>query len=310
MKSYSQGRSLYGSWTKNVGSDNLLLGDQVANDDYRNLCALKDWPFLERSRTVLTVASTQFAPLPYDCDMVREISVVPNGSSIRYVPKLSPSQMHWDHLNLTTFNSDIPQWYFVLAGQIGLWPRPSQSGNTITIIQKTRVIDLSAADYVAGTIVTATNGTAAIVGSGTTWTKQMVGRYIRITMVDTANTGDGVWYEIASVTDTTNLTLVRNYGGTSIATGSAAYTIGQMPLLPENFQDMPWLYAAGMYWEKENDKRAVAFLGNHGVSGGMGRPPTGKVKDLINAYSSPGTDFILDDGGEHDIINPNLTISL
>ena len=282
----------------------------MANDDYRNLCALKDWPFLERSRTLLTVASTQFGNLPYDCDQVREISVVPNGSNIRYVPKLSPSQMHWDHLNLTTFNSDIPQWYFVLNGQLGLWPRPSSSGNTITVIQKTRVIDLGSDDYTTGTIVSIANGANAVVGSGTVWTAQMVGRYIRITMADTAGTGDSVWYEIAGVTSATAMTLVRNYGGTTIAAGSANYVIGQMPLLPEDFQDMPWLFAAGMYWSKETDKRANFFLSTHGVSGGYGRPATGKVKDLISAYSSPTTDMVLDDGGEHDIINPNLTISI
>src|ERR1035437_8336068 len=106
MKSYTAGRNLYGILTKNPSSDNLLFGDQIANDDYRAICALKDWPFLERQRTLLTVANTQFGALPYDCDMVREICVVPNGSSMKYVPKLSPSQAHWDHLNLTTFKSD------------------------------------------------------------------------------------------------------------------------------------------------------------------------------------------------------------
>jgi hypothetical protein len=310
MKSYTTGRNLYGAWTKNTATANLAFGDQMANDDYRALCALKDWPFLERSRTLSTVASTQFGVLPYDCDQVREISVVPNGSSIRYVPKLSPSQAHWDHLNLTVFNSDIPQWYFVLNGQLGLWPRPSSTGNTITVIQKTRVVDLSVADYTTGNIVSIANGAAAVVGSGTTWTSQMVGRFLRITLSDTANTGDGVWYEISAVPSATTMTLVRMYGGASIVAGSAAYTIGQMPLLPEAYQDMPWMYAAGMYWSKETDKRAGFFLSQHGESGGAGRPATGKVRELIGAYSSPTTDMVLDDGGEHDIINPNLTISI
>jgi hypothetical protein len=310
MKSYTTGRNLYGTWTKNTASANLTLGDQMANDDYRALCSLKDWPFLERSRTLSTVASTQFMNMPYDCDQVREISVVPNGSTIRYVPKLSPSQAHWDHLNLTTFNSDIPQWYFTLSGQIGLWPRPSSTGNTVTVIQKTRVIDLSATDYTTGNIVSITNGATAVVGSGTSWTNQMVGRFIRITLSDTANTGDGVWYEISAVPSATTLTLVRAYGGNTISAGSAAYTIGQMPLLPEAFHDLPWQFASGTYWAKESDKRAAFFLNAHGTSGGAGRPPTGRVRELIVSWSSPTTDMVLDDGGEHDIVNPNLTISI
>jgi len=308
MKSYTEGRNLYGSWTKNTASANLTLGDQMANDDYRTLLAMRDWPFLHRPRTISTVAATQFYNLPYDCDLVEEISVTV--SSQRYTPRKSPSREHWDRLNITPAASNIPEWYFVYNGQVGLWPTPSSGSNTITVSQKTRVIDLGVADYSTGTIVSVANGGTAVVGSGTSWTSQMVGRYIRITHVDTANTGDGLWYEIAGVTNTTNLTLVRSYGGTSIAAGSAAYSIGQMPLLPEAFHDMPWLYAAGMYWMKEDDTRSQSFLNIHGSAGESGTPPTGKVKQLIEGYGAMITDPVVDDGKPDEILNPNLTISL
>lgn len=309
MKSYTTGRNIFGVWTKNASTANLTFGDQIANDDYRAICSLKDWPFLERSRTLSTTASTQFMALPYDCDQVREISVVPNGSSTRYVPKLSPSQQHWDHLNLTTFTSDIPVWYFVLNGQIGLWPKPAQTGNVVTVIQKTRVIDLSIADITSTTVTTATNNSASLTVSGGV-TALMTGMWIRITYVPgSTNTGDGVWYEISSVSGTT-ITLVRAYGGTSIAAGTAACTISQMPLLPEAFHDLPWMQAAGDYWAKESDKRATFFFNKHGESGSAGRAATGKIRELIGAYSSPTTDMVLDDGGDRDILNPNLTITM
>ena len=284
--------------------------DEAANDDYRRVCALKDWPFLERNRTVSTTASTQFTTLPYDCDQVREISVIPTGSTTRYTPTEVASRREWDQLNLRSFTSDIPERYFIFAGQVGLWPTPASTSNTIYVTQKTRVIDLSVADYTTGTIVSIANGASAVIGSGTSWTAQMAGRWIRFTYSDTANTGDGMWYEISSVTDTTHLTLVRAYGGTSIAAGSATYTIGQMPLLPEAFHDLPWLWAAGTYWQKEDDKRAASYFDQHGSAGEGGRAPTGKVKELINAYSSESTDMVVDDGGDHSFINPNLTISL
>lgn len=309
-KSYTTGRNLYGVWTKNTDSTNLSYGDQVANDDYRHLCALMDWPFLERSRTLSTTASTQFTTLPYDCDLVREISVIPTGSTMRYTPRQVPDRTTWDELNLRTWTSDIPEFYFVFAGQVGLWPTPASTSNTIYVVQKTKVIDLSAADYTTGTITTATNGSTAIVGSGTSWTAQMTGRYIRITYSDTANTGDGLWYEIASVTDTTHLTLTRAYGGTSISAGSAAYTIGQMPLLPEAFHDLPWMWSAATYWQKESDKRADALFAAHGMIGGAGKPSTGRVAELIRGYSSPTTDMVIDHGIEREIINPNLTVNL
>lgn len=313
MKSYTTGRNLAGTWTKNTSTANLQFLDQVANDDYRHLCALKDWPFLERRRSLSTTASTQFTNLPYDCDLVREISVTPTGSTLLYTPRECTSREQWDTLNLSSaYRADIPEWYFVFAGQIGLWPIPNSTGNTIYVAQKTRVIDLSIADYTTGNIATATNGSAAIVGSGTSWTAQMAGRYIRVTYSDTANTGDGLWYEIASVTDTTHLTLVRNYGGTSISAGSAAYTIGQMPLLPEAFHDLPWMWAAGDYWQKEadNDGRAKFYIEQHGMPPVGNQPATGRVKDLITAYSSPTTGMVLDYGIEKEQPNPNLLISL
>lgn len=307
-KSYTIGRNLYGTLTKNSSSTNLTLGDQIANDDYRAICAAKDWPFLERLRTLSTIAG-QFVNLPYDCDQVREIAVIV--SSKRYTPRMSPDRNHWDKLNQSAITSDIPQWWFTFAGQLGLWPTPITAGNTINVTQKTRVIDLSAADYTTGTIVSVASGGTAVVGSGTAWTAQMVGRYIRITYVDTANTGDGVWYEISAVTDATHLTLTRAYGGTAIAAGSAAYTIGQMPLLPEAYHDLPWIYAAGNYWMKEADDRGDKFMAQHGTFGENGSLPTGRIATLVKNWSSPNTDMVLDDGRDQDTIeNPNLTISL
>ena len=310
MKSYTQGRNYYGSLTKNTATSNLTLGDQFANDDYRAICAIKDWPFLERLRTLDTKASTQFINLPYDCDQVREVAVIV--ASTRYTPRLSPSREHWDKLNYSTYTSDFPEWYYVFNGQLGLWPIPTTSGNTINVTQKSRVIDLSVADYSTGTIKTTstTASVTTVTGDSTVWTAQMVGIYIRISYSDTANTGDGVWYEIAGVASVTEMTLVRAYGGTAITAGTATYTIGQMPLLPEAFHELPWLYAAGKYWMKENDSRGALFLSEHGNFGSGGGLPTGRIADLAKGWSSPTTSMVIDDGYDDGIINPNLVISL
>lgn len=308
MKSYTTGRNYAGSLTKNTTSAHLTLMDQIANDDYRALCAMHDWPWLERLRTKLTVAATQNVPLPYDCDQVRGVAVIV--SSKRYTPDPVPTQEIWDQINSVSSSSDIPERYFVFNGQLYLWPTPVTAGNTINIAQKTRVIDLSVADYTTGTIVTATNGDETITGSGTSWNASMVGRWIRITYSDAANVGDGLWYEIASITDTTHLELTRAYGGTSISAGSASYTIGQMPLLPESFQDLPWIWSAGIYWQKEDDERGEKYLANHGLIGSGSNPSTGRVAELEKTWSAPTTDLVIDDGRDHDVLNPNLTVSL
>lgn len=309
MISYTKGRNLYGVWTKSTDANNLLQGDLIANNDYRHICAMRDWPFLERTRTVLTTAATSFTTLPYDCDQVREISVIPVGSTLRYTPRQARDEAFWDDLNLVTFNADIPEWYFVFNGQVGLWPRPSSTGNTIYVTQKCRVIDLAIADITNTTVTTATNGSPTVVVSGGL-TALHAGMFLQITYnPGTTNTGDGQWYEIAGVSGTT-VTLVRSYGGTSIVTGSAACTIGQMPLLPEAFHDLPWQWAAGDYWSKEADARAGSFMQIHGSPAQGNQPATGKIKDLIAAYASETTNLVIDYGDEHEEINPNLTINL
>lgn len=298
MLSYTGGRNLFGIHTKNTNTSNLDFGDTLANQEYKRIIALKDWPFLERTRTQTTIANTQFQNLPYDVDLVREVAVTV--SSIRYVPALAPSREYWDQLNQNTITSNIPQYYFVFNGQLGLWPTPSTNGYTITITARVKAIDLSIADYNTGSIVSIANGSTTVTGSGTSWTSSMTGRYIRITYSNTANTGDGQWYEISSVTSSTVLELVRAYGGTSISAGSAAYTLGQMPLLPEAAHDIPWNFAAATYWAKESDDRSIWFLEQYKKG----------VEALDKSYSSPTTDLVVDPGYRRAIINPNLTIQL
>lgn len=297
MKSYTVLRNAYGQDTKNTNSANLTYGDERMNDFHRRLLSKADWPFLWRLRTVNTTASTTFVNLPYDVDQVESVFVTV--SSIRHNPKPAPSRSFWDKLHYNTFKSDIPEYWFVYNGQIGLWPQPATSSNVISLNAKVRAIDLSIADITTSTITTLANATTALtVNAGLT--TQMGGFWIRPTFSTTVNTGDGVWYELASVASTTAATLVRAYGGTSIAAGTAACTIAQMPLLPEAFHDLPEIYASWRYWMKEKDERATGFASmlNEGVS------------NLFTSYGFNDLTFILDDGEDRPILNPNLTVLL
>jgi uncharacterized protein (TIGR03437 family) len=83
-----------------------------------------------------------------------------------------------------------------------------QVGDTATL-----TIGSTAVPYTTGT-VSATNGSTAVTGTGTSWVPAMVGRQITVS---------GVIGAIASVTSPTSLTLVNNFTGT---TGSGlAYSI-------------------------------------------------------------------------------------
>lgn len=299
MKSYTQLRSDFGIDTKNTSSANLTWGDSVMNDFHRRLLAKADWPFLHRLRTAVTVANTTFVNLPYDVDQIESVYVTVG--STRYNPKPAPSRKFWDELHYSSYNSDTPEYWFQYNGQIGLWPQPSTSANVISINAKIKPVDLSVADYTTGTITAVTNGDETITATGTTFTYPMVGRWLRITLDDGTDAGDGQWYEIASITDTTHLELVRKYGGTTIAAGSQAYTIGMMPLLPEAYQSLPEFFGAFRYWSKEKDlERAGAFKAM--LDEGM--------DDLFKTYSVNDLSMVVGDDSEVNIINPNLMVSL
>ena len=118
-----------------------------------------------------------------------------------------------------------------------MWPIPTSSDtNTATIRYQAIEKDLTQADYTTGTITTLANGASAVTGADTVWTAGMIGRYFKVN-------DDGQWYKIAGRTADTAITLEREYQGTSIATGTDTYTIGQIAKLPLDAYELPIFYA-------------------------------------------------------------------
>jgi len=156
--------------------------------------------------------------------------------------------------------SDVPYFTYVESRTFKIQPIPSTTGNLITLRGRLNFRDLTIADYTTGTIVSVANNGTAIVGSGTTWTADMIGRYIQITQTTAANGGDGNWYEIGSYTSATSIGLVKPYEGTAIAAGSATYTIGQVPIVPEAYQPAITYRSVALYWQQQGDlNRAKTF---------------------------------------------------
>jgi len=105
----------------------------------------------------------------------------------------------------------------------------------------------------AAITVNAANGGSIIIASGTTFTADMVGRYIQITETTAAKGGDGFWYEIGYYYSATQIGLLKPYEGTAFATGTAAYTIGQCSVIPEAY-DIGIVYrATALYWQNQGD---------------------------------------------------------
>jgi hypothetical protein len=306
---YTGQRNLFGTLTNNAAPSNLTLGDTLINNADADILNYKHWDFLESSRYAYTVANQQYYAFPnyMDDDHVKSIYVTI--ATTNYVPKECPSRDYWNYLNESNIvYSDIPDWYFTADGRVGFYPVPSTgdgtapNSNKITMEFELKRKNLSVADYTTGTIVTATNASRTIVGNGTSWTSKMAGYWMMINDSSTANTGDGVWYEIESVTNTTTLVLKRPYEGLSIAAGTSTYTIGQTSLLPEDFQILPVYRACELYFTSIQPDEGKAALYKKLYQEG--------IKRLEDSFSDRGTSPVIGSQEEPTLINPNLTISL
>lgn len=253
MLTFTGLRNLYGDLTNDNSTTNLTLGDTLLNNSIRKIISSHDWDFLEKTRSISTIASQQFYQLPEDFHKL--ISVTVTISTTVYTPVEISSREQWDILNQSTnVTSNTPEFFYVFENQLGFYPKPtSTTTNGITYIYKRNVRDLSRADFSTGTILTATNGSTALVGTTTAWVANFIGRFIRITNTDIANTGDGVWYEISTVPSATSITLSKNYNGTSIVAGTATYLIGEVGILPENFQILSVYDAVAIYYQRRGE---------------------------------------------------------
>lgn len=369
MKSFTNLRNLYGTLTNDNSTTNLTVGDQLINDSYRRTVAERDWPFVQKTATSVTMktlaydaqtgnftlgltitggtsgatavivkdtdsgttgtltlktisgtfsdneiitdtstgsatvngtlTSVQFYDLPFDYDELISTNITV-GTQI-FTSRECPTRKYWDQLNsVTSWTSDYPEWFFIFNGQIGFYPTPSSADNTITFVYDRLIADLSMADYTTGNVSAVTNGSQLVTGSGTSWTTPMAGRWIKITPTDTAgSTGDGFWYQILSVTSTTALILSKPYQGSTIS-GNTAYTIGQMGILPEAYEDIPVYEAAATYFMsiKPEPARYQMFYQIYDRL----------HKGLIADYSMKTIDPKIEDGDDYNFINPNLFI--
>lgn len=260
MKSCTQYQTDFGTLTNDSSATNKANGLTLINDSTRLICSLADWPFLKGTYSLNRTSGTQDYVLPANTDRV--ISVQVTVGSYKFTPEYVTSREDWDRINQTTVpQSDYPMYYWVQGNTLSFWPIPATTTTgAFTVTVRKRVVDLSIENYSTGT-VTVTNASTTVTGSGTSWTSAMAGRWLKITPTSTADaSGDGMWYQISSVASTTSLTLVQPYGGATVSSGTT-YTMGEMNLLPEAFQELPLHRAIYMYFTTTQPEtpRAAAF---------------------------------------------------
>ena len=166
-KSYTTLRSLYGVYTKNSSTANLVNGAIFLNDGYRLVLADHDWSFLELSKSFNSIAGQQYYKLPANLVKLKSLNTLIG--NLQYFPDEVIIEQDWNRVNtINSIQGNIAQYFFIrgqISGgrEIGIWPIPSSDMvNFINITYKRAVPDLSIADYTSGTITSCGNLTGTL----------------------------------------------------------------------------------------------------------------------------------------------------
>lgn len=289
----------------------MAVIDTNMNDSIRTICNIQGGKlrFLEATKEMDTVAGQETYQIPNGfrklIDMYIYDGAGASGDTI-YAPKMVFDPRIWKRILQSHLGTQqVPYFTYVENTTFKIQPIPSETGNLMVLRGRLQTRDLSIADYTTGAIVSIANGGTAVVGNGTTWTADMVGRYIKITETTAAGGGDGFWYQIGSYTSATSIGLTKPYEGTSIAAGSATYTIGQCSVIPEAY-DVGVVYrATALYWDNQGDReRAKVYWLKYdgGMEAGYNKDYGGLMLQMISnegeteegAYIAPlnsGNDF-------------------
>lgn len=271
--------SLYDNYTDHTSDTtaaNVTIGKARINDTYKELLAMHDWYFAEKTATFTPTASDYKYDLPYDFG--RMVAVTVKVGDAYYSLTEAASHDEWQRIQMyrDTSTSDYPTHYHITGDELQIYPVPSSTAATATgtMYYIKRVVDMQYDDYTTGTI-TLTNGSTTVTGSGTTFTAAMVGRFIKGNL-------DARWYELSAFTSTTVMTLKKAFQGT---TGSSlAYTIGEVPIIPEDYHNLLWYLPVATYWMMKKETNQSGYYQSLYERG---------KKEFFNAYSKRSRTQIL-----------------
>lgn len=176
--------------------------------------------------------------------------------------KIVESEDEWNILQAVPNTSSWPTHVFPRRDTFGIFPTP-QGAYTMTITGIWMPVNMTSADYTAGTIAW-TNGSPNIVGTGTTFTANMVGFWLAPT--DSNGVPNGNFYRIASYTDATHIAVDRNVIDTTAS--GLTFVIGQSPEIPDDLhQFIPYRVGAAYYGLRRRNPTIAQELLNYYYTG-------------------------------------------
>lgn len=259
-------------------------------------------PLTAAATTSISTVGVQYYNIPANVSKIKNNTI--SVGQLKYQPTPIQTREEWDMVNFLPYTSDIPSYFFIWNGQLGIFPIPSTTGNVITFNYQTRVADLNFADYSTGTLAAGgmVAGSVNVTGLATSWAT--TGLYPQNTDIGYFNLkikanppyGDGVWYPIRRFTGETSLVLDLPVVNAPNITAATTYSIGQFPLLQEDFHDM-LVYGALMTYYSTIVKDVDRFKEFDRLYGDR--------LTLLESYA--GTKQVnVDLGAEPQQVNPNL----
>jgi hypothetical protein len=270
-------------------TEDIQFGKDLINEAEKYLAGLRNWEWTEGEFTFTTTAAQSVVKFP--ADYRKLISFKVTVGTIDYVPMPVYDPVAWDKMQATSagITSDWPTHYHIRGNRLEVYPAMN-SGNTGTLLYQKRPLDMLDNDVTTGT-VTATLSSSTITGSGTSFASPAdVGKFLQVTQ----STGDKKWYKIASVASTTSLTLDIPYEGTTVAGGT--YRIAPLPMLPEDYQDLLWMYPLSRWYIlKSDEQRAQTYV----------KECARLIIEMERRYANKVYSNVSDTFGNEKIPNPN-----
>lgn len=244
LASGAVGGTLSTAWTKASTEQLVVFSNSEQRTVYftQNSAVVRWQSGLTSGATAdISTIGVQSYPIPANVSKIKNDTITVG--QLVYTPSPVQSIQEWTMLNALPYTSDIPNNFYIYNNKVNFWPIPSSSGNIITFNYKSRVPNLSISDYSTGTLTTLTAGSNVVTGASTSWNTtgafplnqdlSFFNLYLQIT----PPSGEGIWYPIQRFTSDTELLLSLPLQNVPSAT-AASYTIGQLPLLQEDFHDM------------------------------------------------------------------------
>lgn len=235
---------LSSAWTSNSAQQLVVFssGEQRTINLTQNTTSVSWTPKVTVTATSsISLLGVQAYQIPPTVSKIKNDTITVG--QLQYTPAPVQSIQEWTMLNAIPYTSDIPNYFYIYNNQVNFFPIPSTSGNVISFNYKARVPDLSFADYSTGTLTGLAAGSNLITGLSTSWNTTgtfPLGRdisFLNLAIRISPPAGDGLWYQIKMFNTDTSLLLVSPLQNVFSSTATT-YTIGQLPLLQEDFQDM------------------------------------------------------------------------